>query len=398
MKKNDKIWIIGIYLVAFLLLIGTSLYFFEKKKNSDTIPNTNNVEENHDPEIEEPKREEYNVRLGMIGDALYHTGCYKDGLQSDGSYNFDKQLADITPIVKSYDLAYYNQETILGGVEFELSSYPNFNSPQEVGDAFVKAGFNLVSLANNHTMDKGAKAILSSVSYWRGQTSVMTAGSYDSFEDRARSHIGEKNGITYAFLAYTYGTNGIPVPKGKEYLVNLFDEEQVKSDIEAVRDQVDVVLVSMHWGVEYTHIPTSEQRRQAQFLADLGVDVIIGSHPHVIQPIEHIGKTVVIYSLGNFISGQDDLMKRIGMIASVDIHKVVLDGVTTISIDNVKGDLVYTERTAGFRNFRIMPFYKLDASILPDYINVKKKYEAIINKNDPTINVGTLSVADEVAA
>lgn len=395
-KKNGrKIVYILLYVLIFLLLIGTSLYFFDKKKESN-IPNDTIVEEK-EPDVEEPKREEYNLRLGMIGDALYHTGCYKDGLQSDGTYNFDKQLADITPIVRGYDLAYYNQETILGGVELELSSYPNFNSPQEVGDAFVKAGFNLVSLANNHTLDKGQKAILNSAQYWRKQTNVMTAGSYDSLEDKARSHIGEKNGITYAFLAYTYGTNGIPVPKGKEYLVNLFDYEKARADIEAVRDQVDVVLVSMHWGVEYTHVPTQEQRKQAQFLSDLGVDVIIGSHPHVIQPIEHIGKTVVIYSLGNFISGQKEENQRIGMIASVDIHKVVEDGVTTISVDNVKGDLVYTERTAGFRNFRILPFYKMDNSILPNYINVKTKYESIINKtNDPNIQVGTLSSDDEV--
>ncbi len=396
LKQWRKVLYVFLYVLIFFLLIGTSLYFFDKKKNSDVIPIPPIEDKN--PEVEEPKREEYNIRLGMVGDALYHTGCYKDGLQSDGTYNFDKQLADVTPIVKNYDLAYYNQETVLGGVELGLSSYPTFNSPKEVGDAFIKAGFNLVSLANNHTMDKGQKAILNSVAYWREQTNVLTAGSYDSFEDKARSHIGEKNGITYAFFAYTYGTNGLSVPKGKEYLVNLFDEAQVKADIEAVREKVDVVLVSMHWGVEYTHVPTETQRRQAQFLADLGVDVIIGSHPHVIQPIEHIGKTLVIYSLGNFISGQNELVRRIGMIASVDINKVVENGVTTISLDNVKGDLVYTERTSGFRNFRILPFYKLDDSILPNYINVKTKYEAIINKNDSTIQVGTLSKADEVVS
>ena len=222
----------------------------------------------------------------------------------------------------------------------------------------------------------------------------MTAGSYDSIEDHARSHIGEKNGITYAFLAYTYGTNGIPVPKGKEYLVNLFDKETAKKEIEAVRDKVDVVLVSMHWGVEYTHTPTKEQREQAQFLADLGVDVIIGSHPHVIQPIEHIEDTIVIYSLGNFISGQGDLMKRIGIISSLEIHKVVENEETTITIDNVKGDLHYTYHTAGHKNYRVIPFYKLTKQELgQDVAKVKAEYEAIINKNDKSILVGTLGVA-----
>ena len=389
MKKKNNIWFIGIYLISFILLFSTTIYFFDRKQTSAIPPS--NLE--HPQESEEtPKREEYSLTLGMIGDALYHTGCYKDGLQSDGSYNFDKHVADILPIVENYDLAYYNQETILGGISLGLSSYPTFNSPVEVGDAFIKAGFNLVSLANNHTLDKGQKAILNSVTYWREKSNVMTAGSYDSFEDKARSHIGEKNGITYAFLAYTYGTNGIAIPKGKEYLVNVFNYEEAKKDILAVREQVDVVLVSMHWGVEYTHTPTKEQRKQAEFLANLGVDVIIGSHPHVIQPIEHIGKTVVIYSLGNFISGQKEENQRIGMIASVDIHKVIEEGMTTISIDNVKGDLVYTHRTAGFRNFRVIPFYQLDNSILPNYATIKAKYEAIINKNDPTVQVGSLGV------
>ena len=126
-------------------------------------------------------------------------------------------------------------------------------------------------------------------------------------------------------------------------------------------------------GVEYTHTPTKEQREQAQFLADLGVDVIIGSHPHVIQPIEHIGDTVVIYSLGNFISGQGDL---------------------NITIDNVKGDLHYTYHTAKHTNYRVIPFYKLTNQELgQDVAKVKAEYEAIINKNDKSILVGTLGVA-----
>ncbi len=388
-RKVRKIWI---FLLVLLLIGSGSLYFIESYRSNHQAP----VETIPEPtEPEEEKIKQYDVSLVMVGDALYHSGCYQDGLQSDGTYNYDKQLEYIAPIVSKYDLAYYNQETILGGVELGLSNYPRFNSPQEVGDAFIKAGFNLVSLATNHTMDKGEKAILNSVNYWKKQTNVMTAGSYDSFEDRARSHIGEKNGITYAFLSYTYGTNGIPVPSGKEYLVNLFDKEQVKKDIEAVRDKVDVVMVAMHWGVEYTHTPTKEQREQAQYLADLGVDIIIGSHPHVIEPIEHIGKTVVIYSLGNFISGQNGIERRIGLMAALDIHKTVEDGNTTITIDNVKGDLLYTDHNAAYRNFKVIPFYRLDNSILNNYQAIQKEYEAILNKNDSTIQVGTRTLENE---
>ncbi len=393
--KQKKIKTIWIAILVLLLISSLSIYLVESKifVKDDYQKDVDNTLQEKKPK--EDEKQKFDLSLIMVGDALYHSGAYKDGLQKDGTYNYDKQLADISPIIKNYDLAYYNQETILGGTELGLSTYPCFNSPQEVGDSFLKAGFNLVSLANNHTMDRGEKAILRSTAYWSEKTNVMTAGSYNSFEDKARSHIGEKNGISYAFLAYTYGTNGIPVPKGKEYLVNLFDKENVKKEIEAVRDKVDIVLVAMHWGVEYTHTPTKEQQEQAEFLANLGVDVIIGSHPHVIEPIEYIDDTIVIYSLGNFISGQDGLMKRIGLMASLTIHKTVENNKTSVSIDNVKGDLVYTYHNGHYADYRVIPFSKLTNKELgADVEKVKEEYEAILNKKkDSRIQIGTLKEA-----
>ncbi len=375
-----------IFLCTFTIFFIVSFSFFTKEfffKNK-TTQKKNSVEKKE-------QKKEYQLSMIMGGDALYHTGAYQDGKQSDGSYNYDDQLSYIAPIVSKYDLAYYNQETILGGTELGLSSYPTFNSPQEVGDAFVKAGFNLVSLANNHTLDKGTKAVLNSAKYWSKQSNVMTAGSYGSHEDKQRSHIGEKNGIKYAFFAYTVTTNGIKVPTGKEYLVNVYSDEKVKNDVEAVKSQVDVILVSMHWGEEYTHTPTTEQRRIAQYLADLGVSVVIGSHPHVIQPIEHIGDTVVIYSLGNFISAQIGIERRVGMLATLNIKKTVENGNTTVAITDVGGDLVYTYHTNDFKKFRIIPFSQLNNSLLSNYQSIQAKYEAIINKNDNTITVGNIT-------
>ncbi len=381
-KKFFKIFFLSclgiFFLVSFYFYLCEFIHFDKKP-----------VEEEKKEEEKKEEKKEYHLTLGMVGDALYHTGAYADGRQSDGSYNFDSQLADIKPIIEEYDLAYYNQESILGGTELGLSSYPTFNSPQEVGDAYVNAGFDLVSLANNHTLDKGERGVLKSTAYWKTK-SAMTAGSYDSLEDRNRSHIGEKNGITYAFFAYTDTTNGIPVPSGKEYLVNVFSEEKARADIESVKDKVDVIFVSMHWGVEYTHTPTETQRKEAEFLASLGVDVIIGSHPHVIQPIEHIGDTVVIYSLGNFISAQTGTNKRVGLLASLDIHKTVENGNTTITIDNIKGDLVYTYFTSNYKNFRAIPFAKLNNDLLYNYQSIKEQYEKIINQNDSSVIVGSL--------
>ena len=169
--------------------------------------------------------------LVMVGDGLIHGAVYSDAYHN-GKYDFYSMLSEMKPIISSYDLAFYNQESILGGSELGLSSYPRFNSPYEVGDAFVDAGFNLVSLATNHTMDSGEKAILASREYWDSKSDVLAVGSYSSTDDRDKVRIVTKNNIRYTMLNYTYGTNGISVPSGKEYLVNVWPTNLEINDTE----------------------------------------------------------------------------------------------------------------------------------------------------------------------
>ena len=198
----------------------------------------------------------------MVGDALLHSSVYKDAYK-DGIYDFSSQLEFIKPIIKKYDLAFYNQETILGGTEIGLSDYPTFNSPKEFGDNMLDIGFNIVNLATNHTLDRGEKAILNSCEYWNSKKDkVLFAGSYCSKEEAEEIKIKEVNGIKYTLLSYTYGTNGIKIPEGKEYFVNIYSDEKAKADIEKVRDKVDLLLVSMHWGTEYKTEPTDEQKEK----------------------------------------------------------------------------------------------------------------------------------------
>lgn len=372
------------FLTLFTIFFAMNLYYFTKE-----FTNHETVVEKVKNTVKKETKKEYKLSVAMVGDALYHTGTFSDGRQADGSYNYDSQLTYMKPIISQYDIGYYNQESILGGTELGLSSYPTFNSPQEVGDAFQNAGFNMVSLANNHTLDKGTRGVTNSISYWRNQKAV-TAGSYDSQEDRARSHVHEKNNIKYAFFSYTTSTNGIRVPQGREYLVDVYSEEKVAADIASVKDEADVIFVAMHWGIEYTHTPVEEQRTIATYLASLGVNVVIGAHPHVIQPIEHIGDTVVVYSLGNFISGQIGTEKRVGLLATLNVNKVVEDGNTSISITDVAGDLLYTSYASNFQNVKVIPFANLNASTLANYQEIRDKYEAIINRNDPEVKVGIL--------
>ena len=347
----------------------------------------------------------HSLSLVMAGDALLHTPVFKDAQKVDSStgaitYDFAKMFAPIAPLIARYDLAFYNQETILGGTQLGLSSYPSFNSPQEFGDTMLSLGFNLISLANNHTLDKGERGVRAMLAYWHTKEAesiarampIAIAGSYASQEDRAKPRIYEKNGITYALLAYTYGTNGIPIPKGKEYLVNVYTKEMLVRDIKALREKVDLLLVSMHWGIEYDFTPSKQQREFAALLASLGVDIVIGNHPHVIQPIEKIGSTLVIYSHGNLISAQKGINKRVGMLTSVRIHlfdrkkrEALLarqkagEFVPRVSLSDVRAELIYTHHENG-KNFRIYPLRKVNDKILPNAKQIYKDYTKILTQ------------------
>ena len=374
-----------------IAILGLGIYLFTQNKEEPREEKKETVEVKKEPEVKTSK-----LSLVMVGDALLHSSVYKDGFK-DGVYNFTSQLEYIKPIIQDYDLAFYNQESILGGTELGLSDYPTFNSPWEFGDAMVDAGFNMVSLANNHTMDRGEKAILNSCEYWKNKD-VLASGSYCSKEDSETVQIREKNGIKYTLLAYTYGTNGISVPQGKDYLVNLYSDEKAKSDIKKVRDKVDLLMVSMHWGTEYRTEPTEEQKRQAEYLSSLGVDIIIGTHPHVIQPITYIDDTLVIYSLGNFISAQstnNDYNTMVELMTSIDVIKEEKDGEVTIKLENLNNELLFNYYKKGSRwtDFKVIPFSQMNSSYNSDYQRLYNKYSAVVKMYNANIPINPLPEA-----
>ena len=385
-RKRQLTWF-GCLVVALILgvILGASfgLYSYLNEEKVKEVKEESIVDDT-------PQKEEMSASLVMVGDALIHSAIYDDAYDGN-SYDFKPMLREIKPLLKDYDLKYYNQETILGGVELGLSNYPRFNSPYEVGDAFIDAGFNLVSLATNHTMDKGERGVINSLNYWNSKANVYTAGSYLSKEDRDKVIIKEINGITYSFFSYTTWTNGLETPLGKEYLNNVYDPVKVKEDIEKVRDQVDIVIVAMHWGTEYSTTVSSTQQEIATYLASLGVDIIIGSHPHVVEPIAFIGKTMVIYSLGNFISDQVGVERLTGLMVGIDIHKTVENGVTTIELKNPRANLLYTYSSyAKKRNFIVYPYTSLTDDLLPDYKDYYEEYKQIVLSLDQTIEMPSL--------
>ena len=355
--------------VKFLILLFSFLFLFTGCSNSN-VEKDLSYKNDFSVTVDKPSN-----RVSMItaGDALIHSSVYQDAFISGDSYDFKKMIPSIKNLVSGYDLKYYNQETIIGGKNLGVSTYPCFNSPDEIGDAMLDAGFNMVSLANNHTLDRGEKAILYSTQQYWATKDVMVAGSYDSFEHRNRINVREVNGIN--------------TPSGKDYLVNRYDPEQVKKDIESVKPYTDVIIVAMHWGEEYTATPVNSQKQIAGYLSSLGVNVIIGTHPHVIEPIEYIGDTLVIYSLGNFISAQIGIDRLVGAMVSYDIVK---NDDNTIKIENVKANLIYTYYN-NFRNYYVYPFTELNSNILPNYVSLYEKYSNIIKMYDNTIEVVPLA-------
>ena len=371
-RKLKKLPIFILILIILLFVVGLLFIL----KHTKYVTNDNKVE-NKQEIVAETKDETKKMSLVAVGDCLIHGAVYMDAKTGTDTYDFSDMISLVKPMIENYDLKYYNQETIIGGKNLGVSHYPRFNSPDEIGDNMVDLGFNLVSLANNHALDKDEAGILYSNEYWKGKN-VITAGTYSSSEMRDDIKVYEQNGIKYAFLAYTTSTNGLNVPAGKDYLINVYSDEQAKEDIDKIKDKVDVIIVSMHWGDEYVFEPTKSEKEIAQYLSSLGVNLIIGSHPHVIQPVGYVNDTLVIYSLGNFLSGQRPMGidKTIGLLVGMDI--VVKDD--KVTFENIEKSLLYTYSTTRDTNYKVYPFKDLNDSILSGYQELETKYMAIVNK------------------
>lgn len=295
------------------------------------IPGANQPEEST-PSENTGDRATGKVTIVMAGDVLLHTPVSDSGCMEDGSYDYNHLFANVKNEIASADLALVNQEVILGGRELGLSGYPAFNGAYEVGDAIVNAGFDVVLHATNHALDKGKRGITNCMNYWSAShPDIGVIGINTSSEQQNTIYVKEVNGIRIAVLNYTYGTNGIPMPSDMPYAVNLLDREKIAEDVRNAKESADFVIVCPHWGTEYTHVENSEQINYAMYFAELGVDLVIGTHPHVIQPVKWIessngNRTLVYYSLGNFInatseSGRGVADRMVGAMANVTIEK-----------------------------------------------------------------------------
>ncbi len=267
------------------------------------------------------------VTLVAVGDNLIHNTLIDAGEKEDGTRDYTSFYENMKGDIEGADIAVINQETMLGGESFEYSGYPMFNTPWEVGDAAVNAGFDVFTCATNHSMDIGSAGVEKELEFFAQYPEIVHLGTNASEEDYNKITYYEKNDIKFALLNYTYGTNGISIPEDKPYIINMLDEEKVKKDITEARKNADVVIVFPHWGTENSHDVSDMQKKYVKIFSDLGVDIVIGAHPHVLQPVEWVTneqsgkKMLVYYSIGNFISHQVNLDQLCGGMAEITIEK-----------------------------------------------------------------------------
>ena len=373
MKKRRFICI-SILLIAGFIFVGNKCFNDLIKQNSEEIVEVSNEaidlqEENDKKEepivVELPEEKDTTISLAVIGDIMCHNSQYIDAYNaSEKTYDFSYVFEDIKDYIANADLAIGNLETTFAGAKRGYSNYPTFNTPEQLAGNLKDFGMDVLTTANNHCMDTGYSGLVSTLDYL-DEAGISHTGTYRSEEEQNTILIKDVNDIKIAFLTFTYGTNGIPVPQDKSYCVNLIDEDLMKSQLElAKKENPDVICVSMHWGIEYQNVQNAEQERLADFLFKNGVDIIFGSHPHVLQPME-IKKVklddgtekecFVIYSFGNFMSGQTQKNTRSSVILNLTLHKKGKN----ISIENISYIPIYTYKaTKKAKKYKVIDMQK----------------------------------------
>lgn len=269
------------------------------------------------------------AKLVAVGDNLMHRSCTLSAKNADGTYDFTKHFANMADIFKAADLAVISQDTVLGGIELGATSTETgiFNTAVELADGMADAGINVVLAANNHIMDEGSAGLNTMMSYFSTKyPNITLLGVNNSREAKDEPIYVETNNIKIAMINYSYGSNQTADLDASPYLLNQYDEDWLSDILKQAREEADFIIAFPFWGEQNSMDYTQEQERQAQFLADNGVDLIIGSYPHVVEPVKWItaengDRTLVYYSLGNFQSIQNTVENMLGGQANVTISK-----------------------------------------------------------------------------
>lgn len=331
--------------------------------NDNSTNNTENNNSTNTTPTTEVTKKSSTINMTLTGDIMCHNTIYNDAFnKQSNTYDFSYIFDNIKYNIQIADIAIGNLETTFAGSSRGYSSYPTFNTPESLAYTLKKVGFDVLSTANNHCYDKGYSGIESTIDYL-DNADISHTGTFKSEEEQNKILIKNVKGIKIAFLSFTYGTNGIPVPSDKSYSVNLIDKDLIKKQLDLAKGQnPDMICVSMHWGIEYQTSPNSEQKDLADFLFKNGTDIIIGNHPHVLQNFEkrqitlNDGTTkdgLVVYSLGNLLADQNKKYTRDSAIMNVNITK---DENGKIKINTVKyiPTYIYKDTSKSTQKFKII--------------------------------------------
>lgn len=394
-KKNNKKLLLILFIILFIFFIFI-LNKFNKNLRTNISTENNSAETTlSNKNTKQDTAEPITFTLTSLGDTLCHNTQYWDAYNSKtDEYDFSYVYEDIKNYTLSSDITIGSLETTFAGKEKGYSNYPTFNTPDSLATALKDIGVDVVSLAGNHALDYGYTGLCRTIDVFNN-IGLSHLGTYKTAEDQEKILIKDVKGVKIAFINYTYGTNGIPLPSGKDFCVNLIDKDFIKKQINQAKEQnVDMIVACMHWGTEYRTTANSEQKDLANFLFENGVDVILGNHPHVLEPMEKKTITLqdgttkdvfVVYALGNFTADQRDEITRDSAILNLTITKNS-DGKISIDKVNYVPIYMYKNTNVSTHKFKILDIEKTikdyeegkNTSINSTvYNNLKKQLEKI---------------------
>lgn len=355
--------IIIILLVTVLLLCSCG-YMGDVNR----IPNILDVEKMHERleiSFPEPYPPDVTISFAGCGDNIMYYGSNRDAkksaIEGGREYNYAPFYENVRHIIEGADIAFINQETPMAGEDFGYDDHPRFNTPRDLAYDLIETGFDVVNLATNHMLDAGTSGLEETIKFWN-TLPVTTIGGYLNEDDFNNIRIYETEKIKIAFLSFTYSTNGLKLKSGSDIVIPYEDEAVIAEQVKKANEIADLVFVSMHWGDEYNFKPNENQKKLANMMAGLGVDVIIGHHPHVLQPVEWIenngNKMLCVYSLGNFAAEQNNDYNMVGGIITFDI--VRRDGEISIENPLLLPTVYYYNRSFYKNSVHLMEYFTED--------------------------------------
>ncbi|MFT5619007.1 MAG: poly-gamma-glutamate capsule biosynthesis protein CapA/YwtB (metallophosphatase superfamily) [Arenicella sp.] len=337
LMKKPFLILVAILLNAFALLLLLFIVDFEINKETE-------IEERAE-EIAQSKR----LKLSFVGDLMCHEPQFTNAKKADGRYDFQPAFRLVSPFIKQADMAFGNLETVFQGTELgrEYAGYPTFNTPDSYANALANTGFDLLFTANNHSLDGRAKGVSRTLEIL-AENGLQHVGTFTEIAQKNTIQIYDLKNIKFSVLAYTEHSNGTP-SESEQFMLNFIDTAQVRKDIELCRAKgTEIIVLNLHFGTEYQRVPNEKQKEIVRFAIECGADIIVGQHPHVLQPVQRfvgseksqLDTGLVAFSLGNFFSHQLGRYSNAGLILNIELEKNENTG--EIEIINYDGIPTYT--------------------------------------------------------